>query len=135
MTLSAEILSEGRDWQVEEGFTRRWSRIRENWGLGCLIKECSEDDRMAYGKQWKLTPKQVYEYVLVAETFPDLAKLPFGKNVTWKDLVDAAREHHPHRGWKRQMVVYSKEEDDEEASQDIPRQPSEADQGHSAQHI
>lgn len=81
---------------TEAVFTSRWALVEGYWNLGKRIQEDKEFQKFAKGNQSSLqdlannlntSERTIYYARQAFNKFPDIGKLPEGKNLTWNKLI------------------------------------------------
>ena len=106
-TNNAMVVLQGQEWYqsliedckaiiTEAIFTSRWALVEGYWNLGKRIREENNLKRTdIYGKKILtglsksigIGERDIYRSIQVYDKYPDIQRLPEGKNITWNKLI------------------------------------------------
>ena len=81
---------------AEAVFTSRWALVEGYWGLGKRIREDENWKKYAKGsygclqdlaKNLNIAERTIYYSLKAYDEYPDLDKIPEGKNISWNKLI------------------------------------------------
>jgi len=81
---------------VEAVFTSRWALIEGYWNLGKRIREDKNWEKYSKGaysslselsRKIEIGERNIYRSLQFYDKYPDLSKVPEGKNITWNKII------------------------------------------------
>jgi hypothetical protein len=90
--IDGELIEELKGIITEGVFNSRWTLIEAYWQLGKLLTEKAKELPKGYVRalapELKVKERLLYQTIQFYKAYPDLSKLPMGKNISWHRIAN-----------------------------------------------